>query len=112
MSKKLFIFVFSLLCCCAVNAQEKNEFQKQAEAVDASQNIAKARSLYIRAFDDYAAKGQTKQGVECGVKAAALYYKESLYKESFELLRRIDQAINADRNAANSQKAGMHYWVT
>jgi len=112
MNKKLFIILFSLICCCAINAQEKNEFQKQAEAVDASQNIAKARSLYIRAFDDYAAKGQTKQGVECGVKAAALYYKESLYKESFELLRRIDQAINADRKAANSQKAGMHYWVT
>ena len=112
MNRKLFVILFSLICCCAIYAQEKSELQKQAEAVDASQNIAKARSLYIRAFDDYAAKGQTKQGVECGVKAAALYYKESLYKESFELLRRIDRAINADRKAANSQKAGMHYWVT
>ena len=60
MNRKLFVILFSLICCCAIYAQEKSELQKQAEAVDASQNIAKARSLYIRAFDDYAAKGQTK----------------------------------------------------
>ena len=112
MSKKLVIFVFSLLCCCATFAQDKSELQKQAEAVDPGQNIAKARSLYIHAFNDYIGKGQTRQGVECGVKATAMYYKENFYQEAFDLLRRIDQIINADQKAANSEKAAMHYLAT
>ena len=112
MSKKLFIFLFSLLCCCTIYAQEKSSLHKQAEAVDPSQNIAKARSLFIHAFNDYASKGQTRLSVECGVKGTAMYYKENYYKEAFDLLRRIDQVINADQKAANSQKASMHYLVS
>ena len=112
MNKRIFVILFGLLVCGIISAQEKSELQKQAEAVDASQNIAKARSLYIHAFNDYASKGQTKLGVECGVKGAAMYYKENFYKEAFDLLRRIDQVINADPKLANSEKAGMHYLAT
>ena len=112
MNKRIFVILFGLLVCGIISAQEKSELQKQAEAVDASQNIAKARSLYIHAFNDYASKGQTKLGVECGVKGAAMYYKENFYKEAFDLLRRIDQVINADSKLANSEKAGMHYLAT
>lgn len=110
--KKLFFFLFCMLGYCAINAQEKSELQKEAEAVDPGQNIAKARSLYIHAFNDYVGKGQTRQGVECGVKATAMYYKENFYKEAFDLLRRIDQVINADGKSANSKKAAMHYLTT
>lgn len=112
MNKRIFVILLGLLVCGIISAQEKSELQKQAEAVDASQNIAKARSLYIHAFNDYASKGQTKLGVECGVKGAAMYYKENFYKEAFDLLRRIDQVINADPKLANSEKAGMHYLAT
>ena len=78
-----------LLCCTLASAQEveKSDLQKRAEAVDPRQHIASARSLFIHAFNDYANKEQAQQGVECAVKATALYYKEYYYKESFELLR-------------------------
>jgi signal transduction histidine kinase len=46
--------------------------------------------------------------VECGVKAVALYYKENAYHESFELLRRIDQTIDASQNSYQD-KSAMHY---
>ena len=99
-----------MLCCCTVVcAQEKSQLQKEAEAVDPAQNIAKARSLYIHAFNDYANKGQTRPGVECAVKATAMYYKENFYQEAFDLLRRVDQTIEADQKAMASQKAAMHY---
>lgn len=99
-----------MLCCCTVVcAQEKSQLQKEAEAVDPAQNIAKARSLYIHAFNDYANKGQTRPGVECAVKATAMYYKENSYQEAFDLLRRVDQTIEADQKAMASQKAAMHY---
>lgn len=110
MKKRVFVFLLGLLCCCTVVcAQEKSQLQKEAEAIDPAQNIAKARSLYIHAFNDYANKGQTRQGVECAVKATAMYYKENFYQEAFDLLRRVDQTIEADQKAMASQKAAMHY---
>ena len=80
MKKVTFILICLLFCCTMVSAQEKSELQKQAEAIAPGQNNAQARSLYIRAFNDYVNKGQTRQGVECGVKGVALYYKENAYK--------------------------------
>ena len=113
MNKKVLVFYLSLLFCGTVCAEEvqKSELQQRAEAVDVKQNISSARSLYIHAFNDYINKGQTRQGIECAVKATALYYKENFYKEAFDLLRRADQTIMA-ANAGNSEKAAMHYLTT
>ena len=113
MNKKVLVFYLSLLFCGTICAEEvqKSELQQRAEAVDVKQNISSARSLYIHAFNDYINKGQTRQGIECAVKATALYYKENFYKEAFDLLRRADQTIMA-ANAGNSEKAAMHYLTT
>ena len=115
MNRKVFILLWSLLFSCGlVSAQqaEKSEQQERAEAEDAKGNVAPARFMYIRAFEDYANKGQVKQSVECGTKAASLYYKENYYKEAFELLRRVDQTINSSGEKSESVKAGLHYLVT
>ena len=113
MRKKLLILVLNLLVCCAfVSAQEAaKDLQQRAEAELEKGNNTTARYLYVRSFDSYVAKGQLRQGVECGVKATSLYYnKENLYKEAFELLRRIDQTIEA--KGQGSEKAAMHYLTT
>ena len=114
MRKKFLIFVLHLLMCCAyVSAQEAAEknLQQRAEAALEKGENTTARYLYIRAFEDYVDKGKTRQGVECGVKATSLYYnKENLYKEAFDLLRRIDQTIEA--KGQGSEKAAMHYLTT
>ena len=110
--KKVLILLLSLLFSCGfVAAQEKSDLQKRAEAVDPSKNIASARSLFIHAFNDYYNKGQIHQGVECAVKATALYYKENYWKEAFDLLRRADETINAGKQSA-TEKAASHYLVT
>ena len=112
MRRKVLILIM-FFCCAVVNAEEvkKSNLQQRAETEDANGKIANARSLYINAFSDYASKGQIAQGVECGVKATALYYKENLYQEAFDLLRRIDQAINA-QNLNSPQKASLVYLTT
>ena len=115
MSKKILFFLMTLfLGCGTVNAEEvqKSELQKRAEAVDASKNIAAARSTYIRAFEDYAAKSNIRQAAECGAKATALYYKENMYQEAFDLLRRIDQTANADSKSSSVEKAAAHYMTS
>ena len=114
MNTKLIILLLNLLFCyVAVNAQidQKSDLHKRAEAVDPAQNVANARSLYIHAFNDYYNKGQIALGVECAVKATALYYNENFYKEAFDLLRRADEVVNA-ASASDSEKAAMHYPIT
>ena len=116
MNRKIFVIMLSLLCCCAVvSAQEaeKSSFHQRADEASAKgpEAIAVARSLYIHSFEDYARKGKMRQSVECGVKGAALYYKENYYKEAFDLLRRIDQAIETGVQG-NSEKAALYYLTT
>ena len=114
MRKKLVILGMSLLVCCAlIHAQEagKNELQERAESEYAKGNSIAARALYIKAFESYVNNGKLKQGVDCGVKANKLYYeKENLYKEAFDLLRRIDQTIETKGQGAN--KSALHYWTS
>ena len=116
MNKKAFILLLNLLFCCVlVSAQEegKSELQQRAESEDQSGNIATARYYYIRAFEDYANKGQTSKAVECGTKATSLYYKkENYYKEAFDLLRRVDQVIIASKQKGGGNTAGLHYQTT
>ena len=114
MNRKTFILFFQLLFCFALTyAQDskKSELQQRAEAADKEGSIATTRYLYIRAFEDYANKGQMSQAVECGAKGAALYYKENYYKEAFDLLRRIDQSVNASSQTA-AQKSAQYYQTT
>ena len=114
MSRKGFVLLASLLLCpIFVIAQEtqKSELQQKAEAFDQQKEVAKARSTFIHAFNDYANKGQLKPGVECAAKAAALYYKENYYKEAFDLLRLADQNIETSK-LDGSSKAALHYLTT
>lgn len=107
-------FLLLLILCVSstiLHAQEKSKIQQNAEVAEKSGQVANARSNYIRAFQDYAAKGSIQQSVECGVKATALYYKESLYKEAFELLRNIDQTIYSVK-LSDSQRASLRYLTT
>ena len=115
MKQKIFVLILNLMFCgvCAF-AQEaqKSQLQQRAEAEDAKHNVPAARSLYIHAFNDYANKGQLRLGVECATKATALYYKENYYKEAFDLLRRADQAVMADNQMSQAEKAAAHYLTT
>ncbi|MBQ9363914.1 MAG: sensor histidine kinase [Bacteroidaceae bacterium] len=116
MKKKVFILFLSLLSCPVlfVGAQEAvmSNLQQRAETENKQGNIANARSLFIRAYEDYVNHGNIQQGVTCGVKATALYYRENLYKEAFELLRRIDQSIVATGGKDKALVAALRYQTT
>lgn len=101
--------VMSLFCLWAATyAQEqKSELQQKAEAADEKGNVASARFHFIRAYEDYARRGQLGAGVECGIRGTALYYRENYYKEAFDLLRSIDHSIDSAREGAEA--AALHY---
>ena len=113
MKKKLFALLLGLLFGCGlVGAQEaqKSTLHQRAEAAAKDGSIATTRYLYIRAYEDYAGRGKMAQAVECGTKATALYYRENYWKEAFDLLRRVDQSIQASDPA--SARPALHYQVT
>ena len=116
MSRKVLILLVNLIFCCAVaGAQEvqKSELQQKAETADKEGTVATARYMYIRAFEDYVNKGKMAQAVDCGIKATGLYYKkDSYWKEAFDLLRRIDENINANQQLTDAARAALHYEVT
>ena len=115
MKKKGLILLAALLLGSIVTfGQEakKSEMQQKAETELKNGNSTSARFLFIRAYEDYVNKGQMRQGVESAARATALYYRENLYKEAFDLLRRVDQNIEAQKGAAGSAKATLHYLTT
>ena len=48
---------------------------------------------------------------KCRAFAKALYYKENLYQEAFDLLRRVDQTISSS-SLSSAQQAAAHYLTT
>ena len=112
--KKVFILLLSLsLSFSAVNAQEaqKSELHQRAESDLEKGNVASARFHFIRAFEDYAKKGDLKSGMECAARGTAMYYRENYWKEAFDLLRRADQEVEASGKNAK-EKASLHYIIT
>lgn len=112
--KKVFILLLSLsLGFATVNAQDanKSELHQRADSDFAKGNVASARFHFIRAFEDYAKKGQLKVGMECAARGTELYYKENYWKEAFDLLRRADQEIEVNGKNAKD-KAALHYIIT
>ena len=111
MNRKIFIFILGLLLSCTFANAQKSEIEQRAESEAEKGHVGGARYNYILAFEDYANKGQMKQSVECAVKANVLYYKENYYNEAFDLLRRVDQTIDAKVQGAVS-RAPLHYLVS
>ena len=111
MKKKVFILLLNMFFCCTFVSAQKSGLQQRAEAELEAGKLANACSSFIRAFEDYASKGQMKQGVECATKATALYYKESNYTEAFDLLRQVDHTIAAKAQGAIN-RAQLHYYVS
>ena len=112
--KKVFILLLSLsLGFSVVNAQEaqKSELHQRAESDFEKGNVASARFHFIRAFEDYAKKGDLKSGMEWAARGTAMYYKENYWKEAFDLLRRADQEVDASGKNAK-EKAALHYIIT
>lgn len=112
MSRKVFAIAIIVVCTfTCVAAQEKSELERRAETEAAAGKNVSARSLWLRAYEADVAKGQTAQGVDCGIKAAALYHGEKQYQEAFDLLRQMDQAIVTDRKLSAAAVASCRYKV-
>lgn len=96
-------FILSLVLCFCTTLQAQNradELMKQAQSSLESKDYTKARYLFIQAYRAFSTSGDYTQAVECGTKAAALYYRENYYQEAFDLCRQMTQSLMTEEQKA------------
>lgn len=94
---------------CA-NAQSRgDEFVKQADAALEAKEYVKARYCYLKAYEAYSSESQPEKAVPAAVNVAALYHRESFYKEAFEMLTNAELALNAYEKSSEKQLPALHY---
>lgn len=102
-----------LLNISTLNAQSKGQdLQRQAAAALEKKEYTKARYLYLQAYSALAEEKRYDAAAECGAKVGALYHRESMFKEAFEVLRNADQFLTQEEHEGNKQLPAAHYPLT
>lgn len=94
---KIFYLLFSLaLCLCPVmRAQNTTE-----------------RTKLLQAYQDFSEKGDYKQAIDAGTKAAFLYYSVNQYQEAFELCREMNRFILSEEQKSREPLYEQRFQVT
>lgn len=105
----LFVVCFSTI----LQAQNRaDEMMKQAQSNLEQKDYTKARYLFIQAYKSFANEGDYTQAIECGTKAASLYYRENYYQEAFDLCRQMNQFLLTEEQKAQKTFYNQRFLVT
>ena len=85
--------------------QKGDDLMLQAEKCIDQKDYAGARNLYIQAYEAFSATGEYAPAIECGTKAASLFYRENKYQDAFTLCREMTQFLLTEE-----QKAGTVFY--
>lgn len=100
--KRVTFLCLSLLCSCLLTLQAQNrgaEQQKLAQEYLAKREYIKARYTFLQAYNAYAQQKAYREAVECGVQVSALYHRENLFKEGFDVLRNAEMLLTEGEQA-------------
>ena len=89
----LITFCFYLSVYAQAPQDKATELKEQALSSLKQKDYIKARYLFKKAYEAFAARENYPQAIECGIQANALYVRENFYKEGFELCRDMEQFI-------------------
>ena len=103
---------FNALIHAQTNQDRAKELKEQAQSSLSQKDYIKARYLFKKAYEAFAARENYPQAVECGIQTSILYVRENFYKEAFELCREMDQVIWAGEQKQNKAFYDLRYPVT
>lgn len=115
MKRIVFILSFTLYLCMALSAQEigrATELMQQAQTSLDQKEYAKARYLYLQAYNAFAEQGNYAKAVDCGAKATSLYRSGNSYKEAFDLCRSMEQVVATAEQKSGKSLPGLYYTIT
>ncbi|WP_291529030.1 sensor histidine kinase [Bacteroides sp. UBA939] len=90
-----FVLCFSTISLAQNSAERAEELMQQAQTNLKQKEYIKARYYFLQAYYAFYSRNEYSQAVECGLQAAALYHRESYYKEALEVLRGAELLITA-----------------
>lgn len=114
MKKGIIIALYLSLCCSGYAVAQNSGIEQMKEArenLDKGEYI-RARYLFIQAYQALAGQHDLPAAVACGVEGSALYSREYLYNEAFNLLQRVEQSVLAAFPSGGSQVYGLRYPIT
>lgn len=77
----------------AQNSDAANKFVEQAEACLKKSEYKRAQSYFTYAYNAFAAQGDYKQAILCGVQVNSLMIRNKEFKEGFEQCREMDALV-------------------
>ena len=87
------------------------ELEAQAREFLAKKEYIKARYHFKRAYEQFARQGNYAQAVACGVQTVALYHRENLYQEGFDLLREVEAVLGSGEKKAGKQMPAQRFSI-
>lgn len=114
MKKGIFVALFVTLCCSGPVFGQQSGMDQMKEAREnlEKEEYIRARYLFIQAYQSLARQNNLPDAVACGVQGAALYSRENLYNEAFDLLRRVEQSVLAASAPEGTQAQTLRYPIT
>lgn len=103
---------FQTLLYAQTSSDTPVDLKNQGQTSLEQKEYIKARYYFKQAFRAFAACDEYEQAVKCGVQANALYLRENLYKEGFDLCRDIDQVIAGGEQKHNRPLYGLRFTTT
>lgn len=88
------------------------ELKEQAQSSLNQKEYIKARYLFKKAYEAFAALENYPQAVECGLQTSGLYLRENFYKEGFELYRDLDQLVWAGEQKLNKAFYDLRFLIS
>lgn len=96
-----------------LHAKSKGEeLQRQAATALEKKEYTQARYLYLQAYSALAEEKAYDAAAACGAKVGALYHRENMFKEAFEVLRNADQYLSQEEREGSKQLPAAHYPLT
>lgn len=87
------------------------ELKEQAQNSLSQRDYVKARYLFLKAYEAFAARENYPEAVECGIQTCALYTRENYYKEAFEICRNLDQLIWTNEQKQNKAYPDLRFLI-
>lgn len=112
------LIIIAIILCFNVPFQAQNnpnraqELKEQAQSSLNRKDYIKARYLFKKAYEAFAAREEYPQAVDCGINANRLYIRENFYKEGFELCRNMEYLIGAGEQKAKKTLHALRFLIT
>ncbi|MDE5969528.1 MAG: sensor histidine kinase [Muribaculaceae bacterium] len=109
--KRFFTLIIIAISFVSAFAQTGSEYQKKAEEALAAKEYIKARYLYLKAYQAFAANSNLDAAIPCAINVASLYHRENYYSNGFEVLYTAEHFLNDQEETKGIKKPELHYAI-